>query len=61
MKNWSRIALAGCLALLVVAVPLAAGCKKGGDKDSDAKVLDLNEKRTGGGLQGSTPAPGATR
>lgn len=62
MRSRLGVVLVGCLALLVLAVSVVAGCKKSGGSDDDAQVLDLNEKRVSGGVAGTAPAaPGATR
>ncbi len=61
MRNRFRVVVVGCLALLVVAVAMAAGCKKAGSEDGEIKAMDINEKRVGGDAAGTAPAPGATR
>lgn len=61
MRSKLRLVIVGCMGLLVIAVAMAAGCKKAGSGDGETKVLDLNEKRMGNGAAGTPPAPGATR
>lgn len=61
MSSKLRWVVVGCIGLLVMAVVMAAGCKKAGSGDGETKVLDLNEKRMGGGVGGAPQAGGDTR